>query len=207
MYPRHGNLVDADTWRQRHHKTAWITFRGYSSISRSCILGPLKSRRRTAYYCILAPFQRYCRFWRSWPHPYSTQMNPAKTELLWAGSKHNITMLRSHAPALQLGSDTVTASDHVRVLGVTISSDLSLEKHVSKTCAACFYWLYQLRRIRKSLADESAATLVHAYVTSRIDYCNALMQGRRRRSPTSCNECNKKLSYRRETARQLCMST
>ena len=78
-------------------------------------------------------------------------MNPTKTELLWAGSKHNISMLGSQAPALQLGSDTVTASDHVRVLGVTFSS--SPEKHVSKskTCAAS--WLRQLRRICKSLDD------------------------------------------------------
>ena len=47
----------------------------------------------------------------------------------------------SHAPALQLGSDTVTASDHVRVLTVTISSDRSLKKHVSKTCTVSFHWL------------------------------------------------------------------
>jgi len=66
------------------------------------------------------------------------------------------------------------ASDHVRVLGVTISSDLSLEKHVSKTCAAGFYWLRQLWRIRRSLDNTSAATLVHAFVTSRVDYCNAV---------------------------------
>jgi len=83
-------------------------------------------------------------------------------------------MLGSRAPAMQLGSDTVTASDHERVLGVTFSSDLTLEKHVSKTCAAGFYWLRQLRCIRRSLDEESAATLVHAFVTSRIDYCNAV---------------------------------
>ena len=118
------------------------------------------------------------------------QMNPAKTDLLWAGSKHNMSMLGSQAPALQLGSDTVTAGDHVRVLGVTFSSDLSLEKHVSKTCAVSFHWLRQLRRMRKSLDDRPAATLMHAFVTSRVDYCNAVygMQGRRRRLPTSCND-------------------
>jgi len=71
----------------------------------------------------------------------------------------------------------VTASDHVRVLEVTFSSDLSLEKHVSKTCAVSFHWHRQLRRIRKSLDDGSAATLVHAFVTSRIDYCNAVYAG------------------------------
>ena len=36
----------------------------------------------------------------------------------------------------------------------------------------CFYWLRQLRR---SLDAESAATLVHAFVASRIDYCNAVL--------------------------------
>jgi len=103
----------------------------------------------------------------------------------WAGP-NTTSLLRSSAPALQLGSDRLTVtSDHVWVLGVTISSDLSLviekaEKHVSKNCAACFYWLRQLRCIRKSLDDESAATLVHAFVTSRVDYCSALYAG----SPT-----------------------
>ena len=51
----------------------------------------------------------------------------------------------------------------------------------------------QLRRIRKSLDDESAAVLVHAFVTSRIDYCNALYTGAPKRLLTSCNECSSML--------------
>jgi len=54
---------------------------------------------------------------------------------------------------------------------------LSLEKHVSNTCATGFYWLCQLWRIRRSLDDTSAATLVHAFVTSRVDYCSAVYAG------------------------------
>ena len=41
--------------------------------------------------------------------------------------------------------------------------------------ATCFYHLRQLRRIRRSLDADSAATLVHAFVTSRVDYCNAIL--------------------------------
>ena len=35
----------------------------------------------------------------------------------------------------------------------------------------------RVRRVRRSLDSESAATLVHAFVTSRIDYCNVLLAG------------------------------
>jgi len=77
----------------------------------------------------------------------------------------------------QLGADTVTAQDDVRLLEVTISSDLSLQRHVFNVSATAFYWLRQLRRVRRSLHSESAATLVHAFVTSRVDQCNAILAG------------------------------
>ena len=75
---------------------------------------------------------------------------------------------------IRLGADTVFASQHVRVLGVVISSDLSLEKHASNVSATGFHHLRQLRRIRRSVNRDSAATLVQAFVTSRVDYCNAV---------------------------------
>ena len=65
----------------------------------------------------------------------------------------------------------------VRLLGVTISWDLSLQRHVSNVSATSFYWLHQLRRVRRSLDSESAATLVHAFVTYRVDQCNAVLAG------------------------------
>ena len=65
----------------------------------------------------------------------------------------------------------------LRLLGVIISSDLSLQHHVSNVYATSFYWLRQLRRVRRSLDSESAVTLVHAFVTSRIDQCNAILAG------------------------------
>jgi len=53
----------------------------------------------------------------------------------------------------------------------------SLEKYVSNVSATCFRHLHQLRHIRRSLSTESATTLVHTFVTSRIDYCNAVYVG------------------------------
>jgi len=77
-------------------------------------------------------------------------------------------------PKLQLGDDTIVPTNDVNVLGVTLSSDLTMGKHVSNVCSAGFYRLRQLRRIRRSLDTESAAT---PFVSSRIDCCNVLLAG------------------------------
>jgi len=58
-----------------------------------------------------------------------------------------------------------------------MSSDLSLEKHVDTVCSKCFFWLRQLKRVRRSLDAESMKTLVHAFVTSRVDYGNIILVG------------------------------
>jgi len=50
-------------------------------------------------------------------------------------------------PCLRLGAGTVFASQHVHMLGVVISSDLSLKKHASNVGTTGFYHLRQLRRI------------------------------------------------------------
>ena len=46
-----------------------------------------------------------------------------------------------------------------------------------KTSASAFYYLYNVRRIRKYLSVKVTESLVHALVTSRIDHCNSLLFG------------------------------
>ena len=112
-----------------------------------------------------------------WMAANRLKLNADKTELLWAGSKYGSISLVGSGPPLRLGDETITASEHVRLLGVTISSDLSIDKHVSNISSSCFYWLRQIRRIRRSLDTESVKTMVHAFVSSRIDGCNTVLAG------------------------------
>ena len=54
---------------------------------------------------------------------------------------------------------------------------MSMLIHINKTCSSAFYDLYNIRRIKKYLSRSVAESLVHAFITSRIDYCNSLLYG------------------------------
>ena len=56
-------------------------------------------------------------------------------------------------------------------------STLSMNSHINKTCSLAFYYLYNIRKIRKYLSREATEKLIHAFVSSRIDYCNSLLFG------------------------------
>jgi len=47
--------------------------------------------------------------------------------------------------------------------------------HVAALRRSCLFQLRQLRMVRSSLTLEAAKTLVHAFVSSRLDYCNSLL--------------------------------
>ena len=52
-----------------------------------------------------------------------------------------------------------------------------MSDHVASVCRSCFFQFRQLRLIRGSLASDAVKTLVHAFISSRLDYCNSLLVG------------------------------
>ena len=68
-------------------------------------------------------------------------------------------------------------SSVVRNLGSYIDDKLSMNSHINKVCNAPFYYLRNIKRIRKHLSRDSSETLIHAFFSSRLDYCNSLLYG------------------------------
>ncbi len=74
---------------------------------------------------------------------------------------------------LQLDGCTVTSST-VKNLGVILDSKLSFENHISNVTKTAFFHLRNIAKLRNMLSVSDAEKLVHAFMTSRLDYCNAL---------------------------------
>ena len=47
--------------------------------------------------------------------------------------------------------------------------------HVNSVCKSAFYHLCNISRIRKFLSSKTTEILVHAFVSSKLDYCNSLL--------------------------------
>ena len=62
-------------------------------------------------------------------------------------------------------------------LGVLFDEQLNMADHVTAVCKSGFFQLRQLRLIRSCLTMDLAKTLVHAFISSRLDYCNSLLVG------------------------------
>ena len=54
---------------------------------------------------------------------------------------------------------------------------LSMDTYINKVFGSGFYYLHNLRRIKKYLSHDCLVTLIEAFVTGRLDYCNSLMYG------------------------------
>ena len=52
-----------------------------------------------------------------------------------------------------------------------------MRHHITNVCQAGFFYLHNIRCIKMYLSRDSLLTLVHAFITSRLDYCNALLYG------------------------------
>ncbi|XDV45278.1 hypothetical protein PO909_013398, partial [Leuciscus waleckii] len=71
----------------------------------------------------------------------------------------------------------VTLSSTVKDLGVILDCNLSFEKHISYVTKTAFFHLRNIAKLRNMLSVSDAEKLVHAFMTSRLDYCNALLAG------------------------------
>ncbi len=75
---------------------------------------------------------------------------------------------------LHLDGCPVTSST-VKNLGVILDSKLSFENHISHVTKTAFFHLRNIAKLQNMLPVSDAEKLVHAFMTSRLDYCNALL--------------------------------
>ena len=112
---------------------------------------------------------------RKWMIDGRLLLNDTKTEFLAIGTRQQLSKLRSSS--IEVGNQKIDRSSSVRNLGVMLDESLEMNSHINQICKTSFYHIHNIRRISKYLSKECRQSLVHAYVTSRLDYCNSILYG------------------------------
>ena len=101
-------------------------------------------------------------------------LNEEKTELLLLSSRHR------PSPLLEfvcVGGETIQPSSSVRNLGVILDPSADMEDHIKKICRTYHFHLTNISKIRTYLDRESTEAIIHAFVVTNLDYCNAILYG------------------------------
>ena len=112
-----------------------------------------------------------------WMMSHRLKVNQYKTEFLWLGTVGQLVKLWDSRPVLVLSDCVIRASDKARSLGVIIDSELSMKHQAQMVSRSCFFQLRQLCSISHFVDQYTAAALIHAFITGRLDYCNGLLAG------------------------------
>ena len=103
-------------------------------------------------------------------------LNPDKSEVAFFGTRQRLQRVALPGSVSVAGCD-VAVSDTLTTLGVKLDRTLSFDGHVNDIVRGCNYHLQALRHLRRSLTRDTANTIACSIVGSRLDYCNALLQG------------------------------
>ena len=110
---------------------------------------------------------------RIWMTQTRLKLNDDKTEFIIISSPHHHHKVKNLT--LKIGDTIITSARKCRNLGVIFDSAMNMKDHITTVCRSSFFQLRNIGAVRKYLTDEACAQLIHAFVTSRIDYCNSLL--------------------------------
>jgi len=105
------------------------------------------------------------------------KLNDLKTEFLLLRSPYQNDVNTLHQINLQTGEATIIQSVSARNLGVVFDSHLNFHKQISQVVSSAFFYLRKIASVKKYIPSHLLSNLIHAFITSRLDFCNSLYYG------------------------------
>ena len=105
------------------------------------------------------------------------KINDGKTEMLIVTSSRNKEQILRRTPQIKVGNEIIKPSPVVLNLGAYFDSTMCMVPLVNNCIKNIYYHLRRISGIRRHLNNDTCAKIIHAFVTSRLDFNNAALIG------------------------------
>jgi hypothetical protein len=102
-------------------------------------------------------------------------LNEEKTEFLLIASKSAHQKLE--IPHITIGNEKVTPATEAKNIGYIFDHLMDAKTQISQICKSGWFHLRNIGKIRPYLDTKATETVVHAYITSKLDINNCLLLG------------------------------
>ena len=122
---------------------------------------------------------------KTWMTSNKLKLNDDKTECLLIVSNRT-SLPNPHPTSIHIGDTDILFSLQAKHLGVTLTNNLFMEKHVTNICRSAYIEILRISNIRhyftidatkKKKKKKKKKNLLCAFVLSKLDYCNSLLSG------------------------------
>ena len=110
---------------------------------------------------------------RSWLKENKLKLNDDKTKFIILGSRRNLKKVISKN--IWIGEHQIKPSACVRNIGGYFDAEMRMEVQVKETCRTAWFNLLKISKIREYFTQDQVKTVIHAYITSRLDNNNVLL--------------------------------
>lgn len=109
-----------------------------------------------------------------WMTRNKLKLNTDKTQIAVMSADHRP---RPPIDSLKCCVHNISSSSSVRDIGVIFDDKMSLENQITSICKSSFFHIKNIWKIRKCISLKACETLVHAFISSKLDFCNSLLYG------------------------------
>ena len=102
-------------------------------------------------------------------------MNDKKTEFIIFCTETSLKKVQT--AHIRVGTHIINRADSVRNIGAIFDEQMRMEKQVGQLCKSAWLYLYKISKIRQYLTTDQVETIVHAFVTTKLDLDNLLLAG------------------------------
>ena len=106
---------------------------------------------------------------KDWMTNNFLQLNADKTEVLIIASDSIVSKV-----AQCIGSLSSAVQSSLRNLGVIFDQAMYFDHHIKSLTRTCFFHLRNIAKLRSVVSQPELEMIIHAFISSRLDYCNSL---------------------------------